>query len=73
MKVKEISVSQQPTNEEIKMVILLAEGFNGQKLIDHIGVSQSEVSKRLSDLKLKYNCKSNAHIVAYFLRNKLIY
>jgi DNA-binding CsgD family transcriptional regulator len=72
MKVKEISVSQQPTNEEIKIVALLADGLNGQKLIDHMGVSQSEVSKRLSDLKLKYNCKSNAHVVAYFLRNKLI-
>lgn len=72
MKVKTISVSQQPTNEEIKMATLLAEGLNGQKLIDYMGVSQSEVSKRLSDLKLKYNCKSNAHVVAYFLRNKLI-
>jgi len=60
------------SKQEIEIVQGLADGQKANRLARQLKISEERLAVILSHLRLEYNCENSTHLVAYFLRNKLI-
>jgi DNA-binding CsgD family transcriptional regulator len=69
---KRIKVSQNTTPEILQLVKYLSYGHSAKEAAIEFGYNQRTVESNISTLKKRFNCINLVHLVAYFLRNKLI-
>jgi DNA-binding NarL/FixJ family response regulator len=60
------------SDEDKKLVGLLAEGMKGNQIAKKIKVNENTLAFNLSVLRKKFGCKNSLSLVVYFFRNKLI-
>lgn len=70
---KKIEVTfPQPTEDDISLVELLADGKTGEDIAKELKLNKNTLAFNLSVLRSKYDCSNTMALVVFFLRNKLI-
>jgi len=67
-----IEITVTPTEQEKKVVEMLANGLKGNHIAEKLRTSESGVAANLAEIRRKYNCKNSTELVALFFRKKLI-
>ncbi len=60
------------SQQEISIVQGLADGHKANRLARELRISEEKLAVILSHLRMEYNCENSTHLVAHFLRNKII-
>ena len=60
------------TAQEKQIVLMLANGLQGDDVRRKINMAPGTFANVLKDMRLKYGCLNTTHLVAYFLRNQII-
>lgn len=67
-----VSIDISVSEWEKKVVSLLAEGYTIPDIEPEIKDDSRAIEYKLSKLKIRLNCRTAAHLVSFFIRNKLI-
>lgn len=59
-------------DRDVEIVRLVSMGYTAQEIADDGDISRRTVEAAIEKLKFKYECVSLAHLVATFLRKKII-
>lgn len=60
------------TDRQTQVIQLLAEGQSTKEIAHHLGIAVYTVEKHRRNILKKTGCKNTAHIVATFLRARVI-
>lgn len=60
------------TNRDAEVVRLVSLGFTAKQIASQGRVSYRLIENVIDNLKKAHNCKNTAHLVATFIRNKII-
>jgi len=69
---KEIEYTASITEEDKKIVQMLANGMKGNQIAAKMKMNENTLAFNLSILRAKFNCSNSMSLVVYFLRNKII-
>jgi DNA-binding NarL/FixJ family response regulator len=67
-----VSIERVPTDHAKKIVSLLSTGYNITMIADMLNVNQRTLEAQISRIKAEYAAETLPHLVAIFMRNKVI-
>ena len=67
-----VSVERVPTDHAKKIVALLSQGYNAKHIADMMDINNRTLEAHINRLKSEYGASTLSHLVAIFMRNKVI-